>query len=247
MARKVLIAGESWTCFTTHVKGMDTFYTSTYEEGVAWLREAVEKAGFEVVYVPNHHAQDRLPFTAEGYGEYAAVILSDIGSNTLLLPSVTFSKSEKRPNRCTAIRDYVRSGGALIMIGGYMSFGGIEGKARYGATAIADVLPVSCLSADDRREHSEGVSPRVIKAHPLTEGMDGQWPCLLGYNKTEPKSGCEVVVEIDGDPLIAAGGFGQGRSAVFTSDCSPHWAPHEFVNWKHYNTIWKNMLTYVVK
>jgi uncharacterized membrane protein len=247
MARKVLIAGESWTSFTTHVKGVDTFHTSVYEEGAAWLREAVEKAGFEAVYVPNHHAQDRLPFTAEEYGEYAAVILSDIGSNTLLLPSVTFSKSMKRPNRCAAIRDYVRGGGALVMIGGYMSFSGIEGKARYGATAIAEVLPVSCLSVDDRREHSEGVVPRVLKAHPLVEGIDGEWPALLGYNKTGVKPEAEVAAEIDGDPLIAAADFGRGRSAVFTSDCSPHWAPPEFVGWKHYNTIWKNMLNYIVR
>jgi uncharacterized membrane protein len=247
MARKVLIAGESWTSFTTHVKGADTFQTSVYEEGVAWLREAVEGAGFEVVYVPNHHAQDRLPFTADEYGEYAAVILSDIGSNTLLLPSATFAKSAKRPNRCAAIRDYVGNGGALIMIGGYMSFSGIDGKARYGATALAEVLPVSCLPVDDRREHSEGIAPRVVKGHPLVEGIDGAWPCLLGYNKTEAKPEGEVVVEIDGDPLIAAGDFGRGRSAVFTSDCSPHWAPPEFISWKHYRTIWENMLNYVVR
>ena len=248
MARKVLIAGESWTSFTTHVKGVDTFNTSVYEEGVAWLREAVEKAGFDVVYMPNHHAQDNLPFTAEEYGEYAAMILSDIGSNTLLLPGVTFSKSLRCPNRCMAIRDYVRKGDALVMIGGYMSFSGIDGKARYGATAVADVLPVSCLSVDDRREHHEGISPKVIKVHPLVEGIDGEWPCcLLGYNKTEAKPEWDVVVEIDGDPLISAGDFGQGRSAVVTSDCSPHWAPPEFVNWKHYNTLWKNMLNYVVR
>jgi uncharacterized membrane protein len=68
---------------------------------------------------------------------------------------------------------------------------------------------------------------------------------LLGYNKTLPKPGCDVVAEIEGDPLIATGNFGRGRSAVFCSDCSPHWAPPEFVEWKHYATIWKNMLEYL--
>jgi uncharacterized membrane protein len=118
------------------VKGVDTFHTSVCKEGVAWLRKAVEKAGFEVIYVPNHHAKDGLSFTAKEYGEYAAVILFDTGLNTLLLPTVTFSKSMKRPNRCAAIRDYVRDCGALVMIGGYMSFGGIEGRARYGVAGI---------------------------------------------------------------------------------------------------------------
>jgi uncharacterized membrane protein len=132
------------------------------------------------------------------------------------------------------------------MIGGYMSFSGIDAKARYGATAIADVLPVTCLSVDDRREHSEGVSAQVLKDHPLVEGISGEWPPLLGYNKTELKNGCELLVAIDGDPLIAAGNFGKGRSVVFTSDCSPHWAPPEFTAWEYYNTIWKNMLNYIV-
>ena len=88
----------------------------------------MESGGYEVTYVPNHHAQDGLPFTGQEYAAYDAVILSDIGSNTLLLPSATFGRSEKRPNRCQAIRDYVLDGGALVMIGGYMSFTGITLK-----------------------------------------------------------------------------------------------------------------------
>ena len=33
MSKKVLLAGESWMSYTTHVKGFDAFYTSTYETG----------------------------------------------------------------------------------------------------------------------------------------------------------------------------------------------------------------------
>lgn len=32
MAKKALLAGESWVSYTTHVKGFDAFYTSVYEE-----------------------------------------------------------------------------------------------------------------------------------------------------------------------------------------------------------------------
>ena len=31
MSKKVLLAGESWMSYTTHVKGFDSFYTSVYE------------------------------------------------------------------------------------------------------------------------------------------------------------------------------------------------------------------------
>ena len=35
--KKILVGGESWTSFTTHVKGFDTFTTSVYEEGIEFL------------------------------------------------------------------------------------------------------------------------------------------------------------------------------------------------------------------
>jgi uncharacterized membrane protein len=212
---------------------------------VAYLRNAIESFGYAVTYFPNHLAQDNLPFTAQEYAEYDAVILSDIGSNTLMLPSDTFTQSVPRPNRCNAIKEYVLDGGALIMIGGYLTFTGIEAKARYGSTPIQDVLPVTCLDVDDRMEHAEGVRGKIIKDHPLVKNISGKWPILLGYNKTLPKNGCDVIVEIEGDPLIAAGSFGKGKSAVFCSDCSPHWAPPVFLKWNHYPTIWKNMLEYL--
>ena len=42
MSKKVLLAGESWMSYTTHVKGFDSFYTSTYETGEKWLKAALE-------------------------------------------------------------------------------------------------------------------------------------------------------------------------------------------------------------
>ena len=43
--KKVLLAGESWMSFTTHVKGFDTFYTSVYETGEKFLKAALEEGG----------------------------------------------------------------------------------------------------------------------------------------------------------------------------------------------------------
>ena len=126
MFKKVLLAGESWSSHTTHVKGFDTFYTSVYEEGGKWLIEALEKGGYEVDYLPNHKIPYEFPTTMEEISKYACVILSDSGSNTLLLHPDTFGKSIRTPNRCMLIRDYVRAGGSLLMVGGYMSFSGVD-------------------------------------------------------------------------------------------------------------------------
>ena len=48
MNKKVLLAGESWMSYTTHVKGFDSFYTSVYETGEKWLKAALEEGGYEV-------------------------------------------------------------------------------------------------------------------------------------------------------------------------------------------------------
>lgn len=247
MSKRVLIAGESWVSYTTHIKGFDTFYTSNYEEGVRFIRSAIEKAGYEVDYLPNHEASTKFPTTMEEIQKYDVVILSDIGSNTLLLPNNTFTKSERTPNRTALIRDYVLAGGNFLMVGGYMSFTGIDAKTRYGMTEVQDILPVKCLDGDDRVERPEGVIPVKVKNHEAIQNLPEEWPHFLGYNKTLPIEGGEVLVEIGGDPLIAVGSFGKGKSSVFTSDCAPHWGPPEFVNWSHYDELWKGLLDYMTE
>lgn len=245
--KKVLLAGESWMSYTTHVKGFDSFYTSVYETGEKWLVAALEKAGYEVTFLPNHLATDQFPFTMEELKEYDCVILSDIGANTLLLPTPTFTKSIKMPNRANLIRDYVMEGGALLMIGGYLTFSGVDAKGKWHDTAVQEVLPVEVLTVDDRMEHCEGIKPVTIKNHEALREITEEWPEVLGYNKTIAKPEADVVAMVGDDPFIAFGTYGKGKSAVFTTDCAPHWAPQEFCDWKCYDLIWKGMLEWLTK
>ena len=120
--KKIMLAGESWMTYSTHVKGFDAFYTSVYETGKEWLEKAIKKAGYEFFFLPNHEAIDGFPFTMKELKQYSCIILSDIGANTLLLPSETFSTSKKMPNRCNLLKKYVLDGGSLLMVGGYMTF-----------------------------------------------------------------------------------------------------------------------------
>ena len=246
--KKVLIAGESWMKHTVHVKGFDTFNTCEYEEGVAWLREALEVGGYNVVFLPNHLAPEEFPSSLEALETYDAVLLSDIGSNTLLLAPGTFNRSQRTPNRCDLLRDYVYRGGSLCMVGGYMSFSGIDAKARFGQTSLGEVLPVACLDRDDRVELPQGFLPEITDPeHPVFRGIDEPWPFFLGYNATLPLKEGTVVASLNGDPFVALRECRKGRTAAFTSDCAPHWGPPEFVNWKHYNTFWKNLLDWMTK
>src|SRR6476620_7225406 len=174
MARKkVLLAGESWVSTATHIKGFDQFPTVTYHTGSDELLKAMAASPYDITFMPAHQAQRDFPQTVEGLKAYDAVILSDLGSNTLLLHPDTWIHSKRTPNRLKAIRDYVREGGALMMFGGYYSFQGINGGARYHKTPVEEVLPVTCLPVDDRVEVPEGFEPVVTgpKDHPILESV----------------------------------------------------------------------------
>ena len=246
--KKILLAGESWVSYTVHTKGIDSFYTSAYGHGADYMIAALKNGGFDVTYLNNEIADEKFPFTKKELQEYAAVILSDIGSNTLLLSKKTFFESKLLPNRCDAISDYVNDGGSLMMVGGYLSFTGIDAKARYGMTSIADVLPVKMLDTDDRIECPQGLTPSIIStSHPVFNGIEGEWPKFLGYNRTVAKDEGTVLATIGDDPFMVTGNYGKGRAAVFTSDCSPHWGPMEFVEWKHYQKVWTNLIGWLCK
>ncbi|MCT4596542.1 MAG: glutamine amidotransferase [Vallitalea sp.] len=245
--KKVLIAGESWMSFTTHVKGFDTFYTSVYEEGIKWLRAALEEGGYDVTFIPNHLAAEEFPFKLEELQKFNAVILSDIGANTLLLSKRTFIEGQRTPNRLKLIEEYVANGGGFCMVGGYLSFTGIDAKANFKSTAIAEILPVDMLDKDDRIEACEGILPVIKTEHEIFNGLPTEWPHFLGYNQTTQNAEGEVLATIGDDPFVAVREYQKGRTAVFTSDCSPHWAPKEFVEWSFYNKFWINLVNWIAK
>lgn len=238
---KVLIAGESWTVHSIHQKGFDSFTTTEYAEGVQWLRDALEAGGIEVTFQPSHVAARDFPMDAKALSAYDCVILSDIGANTLLLHPDTFAKSKVLPDRLAALRDYVEQGGGLVMIGGYLTFQGIDAKARYQGTPVEEALPVLMEKTDDRVETPAGVVPKVAGAHPITEGLAEEWPALLGYNRFAAKEDADVIATVGVDPLIVAGGHGKGRGLAFASDCGPHWAPPPFVEWDGYAALWQRI------
>jgi uncharacterized membrane protein len=246
--KRILIAGESWISHSIHQKGFDSFTVTDYGEGGRWLIEALTKGGFEIEYQPSHIASRAFPGTSKALREFHGVILSDIGANTLLLHPDTFTHSKSLPNRLASIREFVRGGGGLIMVGGYLSFQGFAAKACYHGTPIEEALPVEISSGDDRVESPEGLTPRVtMPSHPIVAGLGKKWPDLLGLNAIKPKAGAEVVATAGGHPLVVAGSFGRGRSVAFASDCGPHWAPPSFVEWAGYARLWRQIVAWAAQ
>lgn len=236
MAR-VLIVGESWVVQTTHIKGVDHFTATSYEEGVEWLRDALVAGGHAVTHLPSHRVPASFP-DADGLRAYDVVVLSDIGADSILLHPDTLARSERTPDRLAALRDFVLAGGGVAMVGGWMSFSGYEGRAGFGRTALASVLPVTLLEGDDRVELPAGVTPSVVADHPILDGIPGEWPWFLGYNRVAPRDGASVLLSCGDDPFLAVGAYGAGRSLAFASDCAPHWAPPAFLEWEAHDRFW---------
>ena len=244
-ALRVLVVGESWIKHTVHLKGFDQFHTTEYEEGASVFLASLDASGFAVTYIRAHEISSRFPTTREALEGFDVVVLSDVGANSFLLTDETFLRSERTVNRLALLADYVEAGGGLVMIGGYMSFSGIDGRARFGMSPLRRVLPVEMLPYDDRVEMPEGLEASFdAPDHEVLGGTPAEWPHLLGYNQLVAKPDATVVARHGEDPLLVVGQAGAGRAVAFAPDLAPHWAPPEFLHWPHYARLWASVLSW---
>jgi uncharacterized membrane protein len=246
---KILFAGESAMIATTHIKGVDSFTHYSYGEAARYILPRLRENDIEVDYIPCHDVMAKFPLTLEDLAPYKCVVTSDLGSNSLLFhPSVL--RSNKMPNRLSLLRDYVKGGGGFMMIGGYMSFAGVENKARFHETELEEMMPVEILDHDDRVEVPQGFNPRALQSgHPILSGLPQVFPTMLFYNKTVLKPGAEMLLVNDDhdrhDPILAVWQYGNGRSAAFTPDCAPHGATPEFIEWEHYGEFFARTIRWL--
>jgi uncharacterized membrane protein len=242
---RVLIAGETWSTHKIEIKGFAAYTTSAYDVGLREWAEALRSAGHQVTHIANHEAIEIFPWTLKDFQAHDVVVLSDIPADTIQLHPRVFDHGERTPDRLRVLADFANSGGGVLMVGGYMSFSGIEGKAHYQATAVADVLPVTMMVGDDRIERPEGVNPVAQAEHPVLRDIPAEWPYFLGYNRLKAKPDATVVMTVDDDPFLVVGTAGSGRAAAFASDCSPHWGSPEFLAWPHYGRFWGQLIEWL--
>lgn len=242
---RVLVVGESWFTYSVHQKGFDAFYTSAYEEGGEVFLAALRDRGHDVTYVPSHEIHPRVPGTADGFDAFDVVVISDVGANSFQLPPETFERSLRSADKTELLRGFVARGGGLLMVGGYLTFSGIDAKARWGRTPLGEALPVEVLDRDDRIEMPGGNEPVVVAQHDVVESLPSVWPALLGLNEVTAKASMRTLVECGGHPLLVVGEYHEGRSAAFTSDVAPHWAPQAFLDWHGYVVLWDQLVRWL--
>ena len=116
--KRVLFVGESWHVHVTEAKGFDTFTYDYYEEATGFIKAALEQNGAEFCHIPSHLVEQKFPTTLETLREYDVVMFSDVGANTMNLPMNVFQRLVPSVNKLELVKEYVRQGGAFVMIGG---------------------------------------------------------------------------------------------------------------------------------
>jgi uncharacterized membrane protein len=164
------------------------------------------------------------------------------------------------------LRDYVRNGGALAMIGGEQSFG----DGRYGETPLADVLPVAPVDGTSMWEGE--TKPRLTaegRRHPVTslapgdgpnEAAWGGLPAVSAVNLTRalpPGSGASVLLDAPGvqvggapAPVVAVREVGAGRTLSVATDASWRWgflAAEGGQGNRAYLRFWNSALRWLVR
>lgn len=246
---RVLLAGESWISTATHVKGFDEFSSTTFHTGADAFIAAAASEGLEIEQMYAHDVPGSFPRTVEALSAYDVVILSDIGANSFVLPPEVFLEGRRADNPLLALAQWTRDGGGLMMAGGYLSFSGFQARANFARTAVADVLPVSMLTSDDRVEAPQGAPVAVTEpTHPAAAGWGERVdsaPTLLGYNLVQAREDATVVATVGGDVLVATREVEEGRSLVWTSDIGPHWCPEDFLAWEGFAPLVGGMLRWL--
>ncbi len=164
------------------------------------------------------------------------------------------------------LRDYVRGGGALAMVGGEQSFG----DGHYGETPLSEVLPIVPLDGTSMAEGD--ARPRLTpegRRHPVTalspgEGAnDAAWSALppaMAVNLTRPLAagaGASVLLEtptvlVQGRPapLVAVREVGAGRTLAVCTDSSWRWgfvAAESGRGNRAYLRFWNSALRWLVR
>ena len=204
-----------------------------------------------------------IPFPAE---ELFAVELG--GFDLVVLQDFNYGPFST-PQHLHRIRDYVKHGGALVMVGGRLALG----AGGYDRTELDEILPVRMTVPDFEEDalDQELFTPQLTvagKTHTVTrlsydaaenQAIWARLPVLEGLNKTRGlKNGGIALVEhprlkgegSHGMPVIAVNEPGKGRAAVVATDSFWRWklpAVGEGQDDKHYDRLWGNLIRWLIR
>jgi uncharacterized membrane protein len=175
----------------------------------------------------NHVPSDSAPPASFAIEPYALYVVSDYPANRLGTAGMA------------RMSDRVQQGAGLLMIGGWESFFGRLGE--YHQSPLAEILPVTMETSDDRRNCAQPCLIYTAAEHPILDGLPwDEPPGIGGFNAFTPKPGTQTLLNSvqfavrrtasgvqftpgETSPLLVVGECGRGRAAALATDVAPHW------------------------
>jgi uncharacterized membrane protein len=152
------------------------------------------------------------------------------------------------------IRTYVEKGGAFLMVGGELSFQG----GSYSNTPIEDILPVSFKDVATRfvnkqflpkisGEFSNHPILRLEKDLQLNDEVWSSLPPLHGTNLglVVNKNAYVLLKNESESPILVAGEFGKGRTALLATDSAWSWGFRR-ASGRYFHRFWNNVIDWVI-
>jgi len=202
------------------------------------LKEALRQAGVEIgqasyLYLGRGRTMKLdppFPHSAEQLQGYSLLVLADVDVEALGFAGRRL------------VKDFVASGGSLLVLGGFYSFG----RGNVQRSFIEDLLPVQVQQTFDLRP-----LPRPGVLQPAREGFFPTgltWdrePLCLWAHRLKIKPDADVLVEAGGHPFLLTGTYGQGRIAICTGSVLgiPPEGGVAFWEWED----WPQLLTEVIR
>ena len=150
------------------------------------------------------------------------------------------------------IRKYVEKGGAFLMVGGELSFQG----GSYSHTPIEDILPVSFKDVETRFIDKE-FRPKIsgdFSNHPilrlekeLNKEVWSSLPPLHGANMglVANKDAYVLLKNESESPILVAGEFGEGRTALLATDSVWSWG-FGGAGGRYFHRFWNNVIDWLI-
>lgn len=168
------------------------------------------------------------------------------------------------------LRDYVQSGGSMVMVGGDLSFA----SGGYANTMLRDVLPVELdgiPAMGDRSLTKDTFKPKLTpegRTHPVTSlslddrANEARWnalPALEGLNRVSRlRAGATALLVHptakteagEPAPVLAAAEAGKGRALALLTDTAWHWgflAAGGGDDGRAFQRFWENAIRWLVR
>ena len=174
------------------------------------------------------------------YENYDVVIISDAGKRFFTSKHMAWFRDS-----------VVDHGVALVMIGGFETFGGNIGLGSWGDTAVQEVLPVTCI--ENGWEDKAGYLTVRDWDHPLIKSLPfskiGRYGVFYGCNIVKERQGAIVIADYRvasprrTHPLLCYWDVGNGSSFAMMADWTPAGGT-DFMRWPYYGDYCLNVVTY---